>query len=481
MFELSVALKYLIPRWRQLSVSIISLVSILVIALVVWLIVVFFSVKEGLEKSWIDKLIALTAPVRLTPTDKYYQSYYYLVDGISAESNYTLKTIQEKLLSPSSDPYDPEIDQETPTEWAKPDLNQDGSLKDIIKSTYQIIQTAPGMPELKAHPYEMAFATLVLKAMLKGKESYFEHATFLGSYDPENPLMAKTLLTPLVKPLARDQILVPKNFRDAGIKKGDQGYLAYYSPTASSVQEMRIPVRVEGFYDPGIMPLGGKFILANSEIVSSIHASVPSDDNLLSNGINIHFAQLSDAQRIKQTLLTEFQKNGLSDYWKVETFEEFDFAKDLIQQLRSEKNLFSLISAVIIIVACSNIISMLIILVNDKKLEIGILRSMGASSASIALIFGICGMIMGTVGSVIGVLTALATLNHLELLVNFISRMQGYDLFNPVFYGEILPNQVSFEALFGVVIATAVISLLAGIVPAIKASLIRPSIILRSE
>ena len=89
MFELSIARKYLTPRWRQLSVSIISLISILVIALVVWLIVVFFSVTQGLEKSWINKLIALTAPVRVVPTEAYYQSYYYQIDGLSASSDYS--------------------------------------------------------------------------------------------------------------------------------------------------------------------------------------------------------------------------------------------------------------------------------------------------------------------------------------------------------------------------------------------------------
>ncbi|MCP5507549.1 MAG: ABC transporter permease, partial [Chlamydiales bacterium] len=86
MFELSVALKYLTPRWKQLSVSIISLISILVISLVVWLIVVFFSVAYGLEKGWTHKLIAMTAPVRITPTEDYYHSYYYQIDSISANS-----------------------------------------------------------------------------------------------------------------------------------------------------------------------------------------------------------------------------------------------------------------------------------------------------------------------------------------------------------------------------------------------------------
>src|SRR5690348_1278274 len=99
MFELSIAFKYLTPRWRQLSVSIISLISILVIALVVWLIVVFFSVTYGLEKSWINKLIALTAPIRITPTEAYYDSYYFQADAISSSSDFNYKTIGEKLAS----------------------------------------------------------------------------------------------------------------------------------------------------------------------------------------------------------------------------------------------------------------------------------------------------------------------------------------------------------------------------------------------
>ena len=104
MFEFSVACKYLIPRRRQLSVSIISLVSILVISLVVWLIIVFFSVTDGLEKNWIQKLTALTAPIRVTPTPAYYQSYYYQVDSISENSDYLLKTIEETEIKPYKKP-----------------------------------------------------------------------------------------------------------------------------------------------------------------------------------------------------------------------------------------------------------------------------------------------------------------------------------------------------------------------------------------
>jgi lipoprotein-releasing system permease protein len=152
-----------------------------------------------------------------------------------------------------------------------------------------------------------------------------------------------------------------------------------------------------------------------------------------------------------------------------------------LQQLKSEKHLFTLLATIIILVACSNIISMLIILVNDKKTEIGILRSMGATSSSIALIFGICGIVMGILGSLLGIICAIITLQNLQPLINLLSRLQGHDMFNPLFFGETLPTDLSFEALVFVVIATGFISLVAGLVPALKASLLRPSAILRSE
>ena len=108
MYEFSVARKYLIPRVRQLSVSCISLISILVIAIVVWLSIVFFSAQEGIEKKWTEKMVALTAPIRLTPTDSYYQSYYYQIDSFSSKSDFASKSLPEKLASPFVDPFDPE-------------------------------------------------------------------------------------------------------------------------------------------------------------------------------------------------------------------------------------------------------------------------------------------------------------------------------------------------------------------------------------
>lgn len=707
MFELSVACKYLVPRWRQLSVSIISLVSILVIALVVWLIIVFFSVKDGLESGWINKIVALTAPVRITPTANYYNSYYYLVDGVSARSNYSTKSIGEKLQSEVADPYDPLVDEELPDGWPKRNLTSQGTPQDLIKEVILAASTISGLHGLTITDFETTMAHLrlrflrhVLEPGLQSQQ-FLDHATYVGSFDEKTPTLATMLLTPtaadfnhllhmqeiateesrqettdavhrtapllfqeriknffstvtvtalssslsndwrlpsallpknalfnvaallkngevirLILPTQKEKlflliqeltkegnsvvegelkienselfiklpegkfkeefktlshwvplvleretlipatvidqsidtakkvgqirfhidlpiqnsrlegdinlgkliiaeasasnmmsdatsialpeksgkgillpqnsslgepILLPRGFREGGALIGDRGDLSYYSPTPSTIQEQHIPVVVVGFYDPGILSIGGKYILANKTLTSSIRGSQPQEEILSGNGINIRFNDISNASRVKAQLLTAFEKEGLTPYWDIQTYREYEFSKDLIQQLDSEKNLFSIISLIIIIVACSNIISMLIILVNDKKLEIGILRSMGATSAHIATIFGICGIVMGTIGSLIGTGAAVLTLRYINELTAFIGRLQGHELFNPVFYGTVLPGELSLQAITLVVCVTAGISLLAGIVPALKASMMRPSAILRAE
>ena len=96
MFEFKIAFKYLLFKKRRLSSSLISLLSILVISIVVWLVLVFLSVTNGIEKNWLNKLTSLNAPIRITPTDKYYSSYYYLVDSVSSKSNYSTKNIVDK-------------------------------------------------------------------------------------------------------------------------------------------------------------------------------------------------------------------------------------------------------------------------------------------------------------------------------------------------------------------------------------------------
>lgn len=624
MFELLVALKYLVPRKKQLSVSVISLISALVISLVVWLILVFFSVTNGLEKSWVQKLVSLTAPVRITPTDAYYDSYYYRIDSLAEASNYSSKSLREKLAASTADPYDPDSDEEIPPFWPAKDHDAHGRLKDLAREAVLAAEEAGA----NAAPFETSVATLRLNLKREGEKlSSMSQSAYLASLDPSNKDIHTSLLEPTVddvdnlarqgyslegaaitaltplhpyripeellpkegsatvvvvrkgdkalyaylpatsgevdslaqilesqwkswgaqveknpidfslplylpqgallsvaseqegvfqidaqfqdvrlkgpvsldglkvaackgckkpdthlKPLASaEAIFLPKPFREAGVRAGDEGVIAYTMPTTSTMQEQRIPVVVRGFYDQGIVPIGGRLVMARPELVANVMNAYDAAESSLMSGIDVRFEDFERADEVKSRILASLEERGVAPYWHVETFREYAFTKDLLQQLRSEKNLFSLISVVIIIVACSNIISMLIILVNDKKVEIGILRSMGASSLSIAAIFAFCGLTMGLAGSLLGLVLALLTLSNLDALVSLISFIQGHELFNSHFFGEVIPNELSGEALSFVITATVMLSLISGIVPALKACMLKPSQILRAD
>ena len=86
MFELRIALKYLLPKRKSLSTALVSLMSVAVISLVVWLVLVFLSVTAGIEKTWLSKLTSLYAPLRISPTENYYRSYFYQIDGLAASA-----------------------------------------------------------------------------------------------------------------------------------------------------------------------------------------------------------------------------------------------------------------------------------------------------------------------------------------------------------------------------------------------------------
>jgi len=470
LFEFGIALRYLLPRRRSLSTALVSLMSVFVISLVVWLVLVFLSVTTGIEKNWLQKLTALHAPLRISPTEEYYQSYYYKIDSISSASRYTLKTIGEKAESPALDPYIAAQDAEIPDSFP---------LKEEIDPVKSALQELSNLG-LTFQDYEISGALLRIH---RSGGLVLSQMSYLLSQTEKNPSFHSLIVDS--RPIVSDKIpiILPKNYQKNGVEIGDIGTLGYSSFSALSAQEQRIPVIISAFYDPGLISLGNKCIIVPSEITRMIHASSQtlSPDNTPVNGIFVWIDDLRKIEEVKQRILQQFEKANISKYWKIDTYREFEFSKDFIQQFQSDKTLFLLIASIILLVACCNIISLLTLLVNEKKKEIAILETMGASFQSIALIFGTCGAIIGILSCLIGSMLACFTLYHLDKLVQLLNALQGHNAFNPAFFGHSLPNELSITALLFVFILTPILSLTAGLVPAIKASRIRASTALRAE
>lgn len=483
LFELQVALKYLIPRRKALSTALISVLSVLVISLVIWLVLVFLSVTSGMEKNWLQKLTSLHAPIRIAPTDAYYNSYFYQVDSLSAASNYSLKTIGEKNQTAASDPYAEDTDLEIPPYWSRPDRLPSGGLCDPVKDAFRELASLQAtIPGLAFQDYEISGALLRIGI---SNGSSLSQMTYLLSISEKNPNLASLIMNAPIEIVdtADFPVYLPKSYKENGVNIGDRGTLSFSAPSAASLQEQRIWVRAAGFYDPGILAIGNKCVLVPNEITRSIAAAnqTISPDGTPTNGIFVWVKDLKRADETASLIEERFAAAGIGSYWKVSTYENFEFSKDLLAQFQSDRTLLLLIASIILIVACSNIISLLVLLVNDKKKEIAILQSMGASFCSIASIFAACGVVMGALGCLFGSLAAVFTLHHLDHLVAFLSSLQGRAAFNPAFFGHSLPNQLSGEAFVFVLIATPLLSLAAGLIPALKASRIHPSSTLRSE
>lgn len=154
----------------------------------------------------------------------------------------------------------------------------------------------------------------------------------------------------------------------------------------------------------------------------------------------------------------------------------------LISALEIERNVMFLILFLIILIASFNIISSLIMLVMDKNKQIALLKTIGVSSNSILRIFFICGSFIGCVGTIFGVILGVIFAYNIETIRQFLENIFHRNLFDPsVYFLTQMPSEIKFQDIFIVVIISLLLSFLATIYPALKASKTDPIEVLKYE
>ncbi|MBL0372845.1 lipoprotein-releasing ABC transporter permease subunit [Rhizobium sp. KVB221] len=150
--------------------------------------------------------------------------------------------------------------------------------------------------------------------------------------------------------------------------------------------------------------------------------------------------------------------------------------------LSVERNVMFMILTLIVLVAALNIISGLIMLVKDKGRDIAILRTMGATSGSIMRIFFMTGAAIGVTGTLAGVLLGVVVCLNVERIRQFFSWLSGTTIFNPeLYFLSQLPAEMNFGETMSVILMALVLSFIATIFPAWRASKIDPVQALRYE
>lgn len=153
-----------------------------------------------------------------------------------------------------------------------------------------------------------------------------------------------------------------------------------------------------------------------------------------------------------------------------------------IDALKVESTVMFFILTLIILVASFNIISSMIMLVNDKNKNIALLRTLGMTKASVMRIFLICGSSIGFVGTFLGLVLGVTFSANINEIKTWLESLSNTELFNPaIYFLSTLPSKIFISDVVLITAMALVISFLATLYPAYKASKSNPAEILRYE
>jgi lipoprotein-releasing system permease protein len=193
------------------------------------------------------------------------------------------------------------------------------------------------------------------------------------------------------------------------------------------------------------------------------------------SGLRLKLSNMDLAPYVSANIEDQTKGKYLTQDW---TKEHANF----FRALRIEKRMMLIILLLIVAVAAFNIVSTLVMVVTDKQSDIAILRTLGMSPASIMSIFIVQGTLIGVIGTILGVASGIALALNVEQAVHFLEQMLGFTfLAADVYYITDLPSDIHWQDVVVIASASLVMTILATLYPAWRASKVQPAQALRYE
>lgn len=153
-----------------------------------------------------------------------------------------------------------------------------------------------------------------------------------------------------------------------------------------------------------------------------------------------------------------------------------DQAAPLYRDIQMIRTVMCLALLLVIVVSCFNIVSSLIMSVNEKRSEVAILISMGYSRFQVMQTFVVQGLFSGIYGTVFGVLFGLVIAINLTEVINFIQNVFGIRILkSETYFMDYVPTSVNYWEVLAIAAVCILIALLAAVLPGIKAAYINPA------
>ena len=193
------------------------------------------------------------------------------------------------------------------------------------------------------------------------------------------------------------------------------------------------------------------------------------------SGLRLKLNDLFDAPAMSAKLAQKLDGNYFVTDW---TQQHANFFK----AVQLEKKVMFIILTLIVAVAAFNIVSTLVMAVTDKRADIAIMRTFGASPRSVMSIFIVQGALIGIIGTLIGAVIGVIIALNIDTIIPFIEQLFKVQfLAKDVYYISDLPSRLEWNDVITIVIMSFLLSLLATLYPSYKASTLNPAEALRYE
>jgi lipoprotein-releasing system permease protein len=233
--------------------------------------------------------------------------------------------------------------------------------------------------------------------------------------------------------------------------------------------------RIQTFIVSGVFEVGAQ---EQDNVLALVHmqdASGLAGTHGLPSGLRLKFDDIFAAPvrtpEINRSLGGELK---VSD-WSIENASYF-------RAVRIEKTMMSLILMLIVGVAAFNIVAALVMVVNEKRTDIAILRTVGLTPGAVVGVFMTQGVLIGWFGALLGLALGLTLAFNVATIVPFLEGIAGAKIFDPtVFVISDMPSEVQWPQVIGITLTALILTVLATIYPALRGAATEPADALRYE
>ncbi len=419
-FELLLALRYLRPK--RTFVSIITLISIIGVALGVAVLIIVISVMSGFDRDLRTKILGFNAHLRIVARGQTMENYDAVMDLVSSNKN---------VVGVAPYVFGPVLMETEPVNSQQP---------------YFAVPNVRG-----ADPARENLVSVLPQSLIAGKFDLSRRGLVVGNE------LAQSLNLAVGD---RVSIYSPNDLKKI---KEHQG-----KPDAEAV--LPDDYTVTGIFDVGYFDYNYSIVLTSLENAQELYD--------LSDSVHGLMVMLRDPYQAPQAQ-RELEKT-LGGNYNITTWMQENSA--ILGALLVEKNVMFYLLFFIVIVAALCILSAQITFVVQKTREIGMLKALGATNLQISGVFLIQSAIIGVLGVLAGYGLGILALTYRNEFLHFMNHWTGFELFPASIYGfSALPAVIAARDIALICGSSFVICILGGVLPAWRAGRLKPVEALRYE